>query len=232
MKREVEPIHSGPLAIRSLVYEEGPIIVSVQRPKSPSLPTLLLRKKWDKYKADRREILEELDDKSLGVLEENLANKGLSGTHKLLAEPVVDRGVWGQTKGEWKLDGRLFLVFGSLKGRGEIEGSTRTVSSVKFAWSPREGEILISEIPADKLVIRYCSESEAPTVSFEFNARAFIKPVESRSLDDNMTFSRRVLRLPHLNDYLQGNRLAGANLTITAKGLDLLPLPVPESNAS
>jgi len=229
MKRDVEPLQSESLGIRDIISEEGPITVSVQMPEYPSpLPFFPRRKQWDKWEVSVNEAREELDNKSIEALREDLVNKGLSGTHKLLAKPVGDRGVWGETRGEWKLDGHLFLVFGSIEGRGEIEGHTRTVSSVRFAWSPCEGEILISEIPADKLVIELCPEREAPTVSFKINAGAFIKSVDKSNY---RTWSNRVLRLPHPNDYLRGDRLAEAHLTINtsdARGSNLLSLPVSE----
>ena len=232
MRTEVEPIHPGAVVRRPAVYEEGPVIVSVPIPEFPPVFSLLSwgrRKKVDQWIADLIRAREELDDKSLRVLEEDLADKGLFGTHELLGEPIADRGVWGQTKGGWKLNGRLFLLFGSLEGEGKIEGSTRTVSSVRFAWSPREGEILITEIPADKLIINHCPETEVPTVSFEFNAKVLIVDVEKRWRDDRAC-CRKVMCFPHPNDYLQGDRLARANLTIASGGLEPLSLPASEGN--
>ncbi len=72
-------------------------------------------------------------EKALGILEEDLKNKGLTGEHKLLTPANVERGLWANIEGKWKLKGFMFLILGSAKGAGKLEGETRTVSSVQFA---------------------------------------------------------------------------------------------------
>ncbi len=171
--------------------------------------------------------LEMANEEAIRIFEEDLKNKGLTGEHELLAPANVERGLWANVDGEWKLKGFMFLVLGGVKGSGKLEGGARTVSSVQFAWKPNEKDILITEIPVDKLVFREDASVTTPRVSFTFNSEKFIEPPYKS--DQGPRFIVR--SFPYPNDYLMGERLARATL-ISSSLKDLKGLPLPATKKS
>lgn len=145
----------------------------------------------------------------------DIEEKGLIGAHKLEALPIAQRGTFAHIKGE--MEGSLFLLFGRI--RGEIEGETRTVSSIQFAWrtNNRAKEFLVSEIPVDEFVFEFDDESEDPTVEFEFN------PYELMRYRGWQGFVRSVF--PHPNDYLKQKYLNRVTLTLSREMYRSLPFP-------
>jgi len=166
--------------------------------------------------------LEIAEKEVIRIFEEDLKNKGLTGEHELLAPANVERGLWANVDGEWKLKGFMFLILGAVKGSGKLEGGARTASSVQFAWKPNEKDILITEIPVDKLVFRENPSVKIPRVSFTFHYEKFIElPYKSNQ------GPRFIVRsFPYPNDYLMGERLSRATLT-TSSLEDLKGLPLP-----
>jgi hypothetical protein len=122
-----------------------PVFISSKLPEM-GLLDLFLTGRRERYWQRWEQALADFDQRVREVFEEDLAQKGLLGEHELLALSQ-QRGFWADARGEWALEGHLFLLFGGLQGRGEIESHTRTVSSLQFAWSASPGEVLISEVP-------------------------------------------------------------------------------------
>jgi|SRR3989338_6096845 len=163
------------------------------------------------------EAMVKLNQKALNTIENDLAIKGLLGVHTLVGNPTLGRGNWGDIQGEWKLDGSLFLLIGQLTGRGNLEGETRTVSSVQFAWSPHDNEVIVTELPLDKVIFQENKEIVTPQISFTFNPDQFMRT----GFD---VYSKHVLQFPNPNDYLRGDRLAVAHLMASSEtGLSIPP---------
>lgn len=164
------------------------------------------------------------EEKALAVLEQDLAEKGLLGEHELLAPANVQRGMWANLRGEAELKG--FLIF--LKGGAKLSGESKTVSSVQFAWQPNEMDVLITEIPVDKLVFRQDPSVSRPRISFTFNPEAFFRrQLASVPLGWSAAiYEVQVRRFPHPNDYLKESFLKRATyLSSSQKELEALPLP-------
>lgn len=154
---------------------------------------------------------------------DDLISKGLLGEHELLARPNIFRGTWGDQNGSWELDGSMLLLFGNIHGRGRMEGNTRTVNSIQFAWQPTSSSgVLISEIPIDR--IEFNETTDGPLrVSFQFNRDSFI-------LNPGVSFALDVATFPNPNDYLKGDRLALATLKGQGSALEDIKSLLPSSS--
>jgi len=159
--------------------------------------------------------LEEQERVVREVVLRDLESEGLLGKHQPLSLPNIERGQFGNLKGE--IIGGFFLFAGSIKG--EIEGHLRTCSTVQFAWEPVPGKgVIISEIPIDKFVFQE-GEVEIPELEFIWNGNYFTRFV---TLDPPRFFTKR---FPHPNDYLNSEGLTRIIATIDPKTRKLLPLP-------
>lgn len=170
--------------------------------------------------------LNEAEKQAVEEFERDLVEKGLAGEHELLAPANVQRGVWAQAQGAFEIHGGGFLLFSTMGGEGKYESDSRTASSVQFVWSPNRHDMLITEIPVDKMVLRIDPEVETPRVSFVFNRPEFIDVVNLGLLSSEVRL--RVKGYSYVNDYLKGKNLLNANFTF-GKQDDLKGLPVPDS---
>lgn len=160
--------------------------------------------------------------KASEFLTQDLQDKGLLGEHDLLSPAVVKRGLWGNMKGQAEIRGFLFFI----KGEAKIEGEEHTVSSVQFAWKPNEKDILVTEIPVDKLVVHEDPSAKTPHVSFTFNPMEFMDNIGVSYADKKQrVYEVGVKQFPHALDYLRKERLSKVTLTI-ASGEDLGGLPI------
>lgn len=166
----------------------------------------------------------EAEKQAIEEFERDLVEKGLAGEHELLAPANVQRGVWSQAQGAFEIHGSGFLLFSTMGGEGKYESDSRTASSVQFAWSPNEQDMLITEIPVDKMVLRIDPEVETPRVLFVFNRPEFIDVVNLGLEGSEVRL--RVKGYSYVNDYLRGKNLLNANFTF-GKQDDLEGLPVP-----
>ncbi|OGD87945.1 hypothetical protein A3J17_00515 [Candidatus Curtissbacteria bacterium RIFCSPLOWO2_02_FULL_40_11] len=173
-----------------------------------------------------RNSFNQAEKQAIEEFERDLAEKGLVGDHELLAPANVQRGVWAQAQGAFEMHGSGFLLFSTMSGEGKYESDSRTASSIQFAWSPNGQDILITEIPVDKMVLRTDPEVETPRVSFVFNRPEFIDVVNLGIVGSNVRL--RVKGYSFVNGYLRGKNLLNANFTF-AKQEDLKGLPVPNS---
>lgn len=177
-----------------------------------------------------RKSLDEAEKQAVEEFERDLVEKGLAGEHELLAPANVQRGAWAQAQGAFEVHGSGFLLFSTMSGEGKYESDSRTASSVQFAWSPNKHDILITEIPVDKMVLRTDPEVEIPRVSFVFNRPEFIDVV-SLGLLGGSQIQLRVKSYSYINDYLRGKNLLNANFTF-GRQEDLKGLPIPSPQIS
>lgn len=168
----------------------------------------------------------EAESQAVEAFEQDLAELGIAGEHDLIAPANVQRGIWGRADGAFEISGGGgFLAF-SISGGGKYESDTKTISSVQFAWSPNGQDILVTEIPVDKMVLREDPEAETPRVSFVFNRPEFLNISNLGIFSGSNEVSWTVKKHRYVNDYFKGKRLLNATFTF-AKQEDLKGLPVP-----
>ena len=167
----------------------------------------------------------EAESQAVEAFEQDLVELGIVGDHELLAPANVQRGVWARADGAFEIHGSGFLLFLSMSSHGQYESDSRTVSSVQFAWSPNEQDILVTEIPVDKMVLRIDPEAETPRVSFVFNRPEFLNIDNLGIFGGSKEVSWTVKRHRYVNDYFKGKRLLNAVFTF-ARQEDLKGLPL------
>lgn len=201
----------------SRIPEDGIIPVHGEKPKEPWMPFL----NWDGYFKKVRDSWRDTYNEGRKVFEHVLQEKGISGEHELLSKGKVERGMWGNIKGKWFMNQFLFIAH----GEGYVNGRLRTVSSLQFAWSPKPGVVVITELPVDKLVFKVEKEMVIPTVSFDLKPDVFIRMSKS----EDFTLNVRVYSNP--NDYLQDEKINKAVIKVSSSKLNslrLLPVKIEE----
>lgn len=172
----------------------------------------LMRLQTEWKRCSREEVLPELK------------NMGLLGARPLEALPTIQRGLYGDARGETR--GSFFLFMGSVEGK--FEGQVRTASSIQFCWKPdkRRKDLVISEIPVDRLKIIISTRLKKPTIRFSFNHGKLMKG-EGDILGNH--YHCHALRLDHPNSYLRHEAFEGAVLTVEETAYKelarFLPLP-------
>lgn len=137
---------------------------------------------------------------------EDFLDKGLLGKHELRVVPPI------ATKTEGKIEGR---ISGSLfHFSGLIEGGAESQPSVRFAWitNNERRNLIISEIPADKLIIQQAEGQGQPSIQFELNTPHFMRI--SAETEPPLGFKIAATSYPHPNNYLRGNNLRVARVTL------------------
>ena len=86
---------------------------------------------------------------------EQLKNSGLFGEHSLVRTKSF-------TATHGSVSGSFFL------GIGSIGGSLDSEFRIRFYWSPRPGEVMVTTLPYDKLLFIIDETKETPTVEFMF----------------------------------------------------------------
>jgi hypothetical protein len=163
----------------------------------------------------RRELLvREALKRATAIVVADFIDKGLLGEHELQVLPPVST----QTKGEivGKISGSLFGF------RGYLEGGVGSQPSVRFAWvtNNKEGELILTEFPADKFVIERREEEGQPTVEFALNTPKFMEPQKVE--ESEIGFELIPISYPHPNDYLKGDRIRVARIRVSGVDFDSL----------
>lgn len=104
------------------------------------------------------------------------AEEIFAGEHRLRKLAV-------ETNLEGKVSERYFLFIGGL------EGTVKTISSVKFAWQMNDGTYAISSLPIEKIRVNLDESAEAPTIKFRWQAyHALAPPLLENLMKNNVMY--------------------------------------------
>ena len=197
------------------IPEDGIIIIVGEKPKEFFFDSL------SRYEKKARKAWGDVFQKAKVVYLDDLEKRGILGTHKLLSKGKIGKGMWGNIDGEWQMNQFLFFKHAS----GHVEGSVRTAPTLQFAWSPKENQIVITELPLDKIVFKLDENIEAPDIDFDLDHTQFVKTSTKKP------YSFDIITYSNPNEYVKENRLLKAIIRVPKdeiNSLKLLPVNIEE----
>jgi hypothetical protein len=203
---------------KEIVYtkipKDGTVIVSGEEPKGFFYMT-------KKYETKCRNEWKKVAQKAKKLYWEILDERGISGQHKLLSKAKVDRGIWGNVDGEWQMNQFLFFKNAS----GKISANVRTAPSIQFAWSPQKDQVILTELPLDKVVFKADENIDSPDIDFDLDPTKIVKK------SDNQMYTLEIKVHSNPNDYVKQENLLKAVIRFPRNeiaSLKLLPVDLVE----